>query len=102
MTVDSAHPEGPSACPATTNHRASSGVHRARASRQATGAPKSGSATAHLPPSEPIEVDIACIVGDGKGIAFHDGKTVFVPETAPGDRVRNRCAQRGKVIRPSC
>lgn len=51
------------------------------------------------PPSEPIEVDIARIVGDGKGIAFHDGKTVFVPETAPGDRVRVSVrSQRGKVI----
>ena len=39
------------------------------------------------------------IVGDGKGIGFHDGQTVFVPETAPGDRVRAKIrSHRGKVI----
>jgi 23S rRNA (uracil1939-C5)-methyltransferase len=51
------------------------------------------------PPSEPIELGIERIVGDGKGIGFHDGKTVFVPETAPGDRIRAQVrSQRGKVI----
>lgn len=44
-------------------------------------------------------VTIERIVGDGKGIAFHEGNTVFVPETAPGDRVRARIrSQRGKII----
>ncbi len=51
------------------------------------------------PDVEPIEVTIERIVGDGKGIGFHDGQTVFVPETAPGDRVRAKVrSHRGKVI----
>ncbi len=51
------------------------------------------------PDREPIEVSIERIVGDGKGIGFHDGQTVFVPETAPGDRVSARVrSHRGKVI----
>jgi 23S rRNA (uracil1939-C5)-methyltransferase len=51
------------------------------------------------PPSEPVEITIERIVGDGKGIAFHEGKTVFVPETAPGDRVRASIrSQRGTVM----
>lgn len=36
----------------------------------------------------PVEVTIDRIVGDGKGIGFAEGMTVFVPRTAPGDRVR--------------
>ena len=36
----------------------------------------------------PVEVTIDRIVGDGKGIGFADGMTVFIPRTAPGDRVR--------------
>jgi 23S rRNA (uracil1939-C5)-methyltransferase len=44
-------------------------------------------------------VTIERIVGDGKGIGFHDGQTVFVPETVPGDRVRAKVrSHRGKVI----
>jgi tRNA/tmRNA/rRNA uracil-C5-methylase (TrmA/RlmC/RlmD family) len=44
-------------------------------------------------------LEIARIVGDGKGIGFHDGMTAFVPETVPGDRVRAKIrSQRGKVI----
>lgn len=51
------------------------------------------------PEREPIEVTVERIVGDGKGIAFHDGQTVFIPETAPGDRVRARVrSHRGKVM----
>ena len=51
------------------------------------------------PEREPIEVTIERIVGDGKGIGFHDGQTVFVPETAPGDRVKAKVLRhRGKVI----
>ncbi|HEV2129332.1 MAG TPA: class I SAM-dependent RNA methyltransferase, partial [Thermomicrobiales bacterium] len=52
------------------------------------------------PPNvEPIEVTVERIVGDGKGIAFHDGQTVFIPETAPGDRIRAKVrSHRGKVI----
>lgn len=37
-----------------------------------------------------IDVTIDRIVGDGKGIGFADGKTVFVSRTAPGDVVRAR------------
>lgn len=37
-----------------------------------------------------IDVTIDRVVGDGKGIGFVDGKTVFVSKTAPGDVVRAR------------
>lgn len=37
-----------------------------------------------------IDVTIDRIVGDGKGIGFTGGKTVFVSRTAPGDVVRAR------------
>lgn len=48
----------------------------------------------------PIEgLTIERIVGDGKGIGFHDGNTVFVPQTAPGDVIRaNVTSKRGNVI----
>lgn len=51
------------------------------------------------PDIEPIEVTIERIVGDGKGIGFHDGQTVFVPETVPGDRIMAKVrSHRGKVM----
>lgn len=54
---------------------------------------------APAPEQEPIEVTIDRIVGDGKGIGFHDGQTVFIPETVPGDRVKAQVRRhRGKVI----
>ncbi|MGI8405897.1 MAG: hypothetical protein ACR2OE_14235, partial [Thermomicrobiales bacterium] len=37
-----------------------------------------------VPDIEPITVTIDRIVGDGKGIGFLDGRTVFVGRTAPG------------------
>lgn len=46
-----------------------------------------------------IEVTIDRIVGDGKGIGFTDGKTVFVSRTAPGDLVRARVTrQQGSTV----
>lgn len=51
------------------------------------------------PDQEPFDVTIDRIVGDGKGIGFHDGRTVFVSQTAPGDTLTVRArSQRGKVI----
>ena len=51
------------------------------------------------PEQEPIEVTIDRIVGDGKGIGFHEGQTVFISETAPGDRIKARVrSHRDKVI----
>jgi len=48
---------------------------------------------------DPITVTIDRIVGDGKGIGFLDGKTVFVGRTAPGDVVRARVMRKqGKVF----
>jgi 23S rRNA (uracil1939-C5)-methyltransferase len=47
---------------------------------------------------DPITVTIDRIVGDGKGIGFLDGKTIFVGRTAPGDVVRARVMRKqGKV-----
>lgn len=47
---------------------------------------------------ETVDVTIERIVGGGDGIGFADGLTVFVPLTAPGDRVRARITRRkGKV-----
>ena len=41
-------------------------------------------------PDMTLDVTIDRIVGDGKGIGFAGGKTVFVSRTAPGDHVRAR------------
>ncbi len=39
------------------------------------------------------------IVGEGRGIGFAGGRTIFVPLTAPGDRVRARTTrQKGGVV----
>jgi len=48
-------------------------------------------------PSAPITVTIDRIVGDGKGIGFTDGQTVFVSRTAPGDVVRARVTRRQRT-----
>lgn len=45
-----------------------------------------------------IDVTIDRIVGDGKGIGFAGGKTVFVSRTAPGDHVRARVTRARKNI----
>ncbi|MGC4189990.1 MAG: TRAM domain-containing protein [Thermomicrobiales bacterium] len=51
------------------------------------------------PDMPPITVTIDRIVGDGKGIGFADGKTVFVARTAPGDVVSARVTRaQGKVL----
>jgi 23S rRNA (uracil1939-C5)-methyltransferase len=44
-----------------------------------------------------IDVTIDRIVGDGKGIGFVDGKTVFVSRTAPGDVVRARITRQQRT-----
>lgn len=44
-----------------------------------------------------IDVTIDRIVGDGKGIGFVDGKTVFVARTAPGDLVRARITRQQRT-----
>ncbi len=41
-------------------------------------------------PGLPVDVTIDRIVGEGRGIGFADGMTIFVPLTAPGDTVRVR------------
>ncbi len=46
----------------------------------------------------PVEVTIDRIVGDGKGIGFADGMTVFVPRTAPGDRIRATIRRRQGTV----
>ena len=49
-------------------------------------------------PDITIDVTIDRVVGDGKGIGFADGKTVFVSRTAPGDHVRARVFRENKNI----
>lgn len=50
-------------------------------------------------PSETtLDVTIDRIVGDGKGIGFAAGKTVFVSRTAPGDHVRARVSRSSKNV----
>ncbi|HWV23570.1 MAG TPA: class I SAM-dependent RNA methyltransferase [Thermomicrobiales bacterium] len=44
-----------------------------------------------------IDVTIDRIVGNGKGIGFADGKTVFVSRTAPGDVVRARITRQQRT-----
>ena len=47
----------------------------------------------------PITVEIDRIVGDGKGIGFVDGRTVFVSRAVPGDFVRARVMRKqGKIL----
>ena len=49
-------------------------------------------------PDQTLDVTIDRIVGDGKGIGFAGGKTVFVSRTAPGDHVRARVIKATKNI----
>lgn len=49
-------------------------------------------------PATTIDVTIDRIVGEGQGIGFADGKTVFVSRTAPGDHVRARVIRANKNI----
>jgi 23S rRNA (uracil1939-C5)-methyltransferase len=46
---------------------------------------------------ETIDVTIDRIVGDGKGIGFTGGNTVFVSRTAPGDVVRARIVRQQRT-----
>ena len=48
------------------------------------------------PPDEVLDLVIEKLVTGGAGLARHDGQGVFVPLTAPGDRVRARVVQRRK------
>ncbi|HWV34874.1 MAG TPA: TRAM domain-containing protein, partial [Thermomicrobiales bacterium] len=52
-----------------------------------------------VPDMAPITVEIDRIVGDGKGIGFVDGRTVFVSRAVPGDFVRARVMRKqGKIL----
>ncbi len=44
-------------------------------------------------------LDITSIAAGGDGVARHDGMVVFVPRTAPGDRVRTRVNAKGRFAR---
>jgi 23S rRNA (uracil1939-C5)-methyltransferase len=55
--------------------------------------PRRGSRSA---PAETIELRIDKLVYGGAGLGRHEGKVVFVPFTAPGDRVRARVVERKK------
>jgi len=44
-------------------------------------------------------LDITSIAAGGDGVARHDGLVVFVPRTAPGDRVRARVQAKGRFGR---
>lgn len=50
-------------------------------------------------PDQPATIDVTIdrIVGDGKGIGFADGNTLFVSRTAPGDVVRARVTRRQRT-----
>lgn len=49
-------------------------------------------------PDITLDVTIDRIVGDGKGIGFADGKTVFVSRTAAGDHVKARVTRASKNV----
>ncbi|MCA9834265.1 MAG: class I SAM-dependent RNA methyltransferase [Thermomicrobiales bacterium] len=49
-------------------------------------------------PDITLDVTIDRIVGDGKGIGFANGKTIFVSRTAPGDHVRARVIRANKNV----
>lgn len=44
-------------------------------------------------------LDITSIAAGGDGVARHEGMVVFVPRTAPGDRVRARLRAKGRFAR---
>ena len=46
-----------------------------------------------------IELDIERLGNRGVGIARHQGKVVFVPYTAPGDRVKARIVRTKKRLK---
>ncbi|ATB39615.1 SAM-dependent methyltransferase [Cystobacter fuscus] len=50
-------------------------------------------------PDTPIELTIERLGQLGEGVASYEGRTVFVPGAFPGDRVRVRLEQEGKVMR---
>jgi 23S rRNA (uracil1939-C5)-methyltransferase len=47
----------------------------------------------------PIELTIERLGQLGEGVAIYEGRTVFVPGAFPGDRVRVRLEQAGKIVR---
>ncbi len=49
--------------------------------------------------SELLTLDIESIAAGGDGVARHNGLVVFVPRTAPGDRVVARVRQKGSLAR---
>jgi 23S rRNA (uracil1939-C5)-methyltransferase len=46
-----------------------------------------------------VSLDITSIAAGGDGVTRHDGMVVFVPRTAPGDRVRARVHAKGRFAR---
>lgn len=48
-----------------------------------------------------VTVDITSIATGGDGVARHEGLVVFVPRTAPGDRVQARVRVKGRFARGS-
>jgi len=48
---------------------------------------------AAMEPGDTLELTMERISAGGDGLAFHEGKAVFVPFTAPGDRVAARVTQ---------
>ena len=56
-----------------------------------------GRDTAARPNTPPVELDITEIGAQGDGIAAHDGARLFVPYTAPGDRVRAQLEAKGRA-----
>lgn len=49
--------------------------------------------------SDLVTIEIASIAAGGDGVARHEGLVVFVPRTAPGDRVRARIVTKGRFAR---
>ncbi len=50
-------------------------------------------------PDTPIELTIERLGQLGEGVGSYEGRTVFVPGAFPGERVRVRLEQEGKVVR---
>lgn len=49
--------------------------------------------------SDIVTLDITSIAAGGDGVARHEGLVVFVPRTAPGDKVRVRLITKGRFAR---
>ncbi len=89
--------------PVTTTSTGSGGRPRSAPRRGRRDTPTGAAAECGRPAAyPPLDVTIERIVPGGAGLAHAEGRTIFVPLTAPGDRVRIQVErQQGSVLHAS-